>query len=92
MCGRFVFTQSFSLHVSQIALPILIKDLTGMSIPDISGDADTPIGHVAYALTQIRVLAVLIPNSAINVNTAGLNVAIANVALAMTADWYGAAC
>ena len=38
--------------VCQVGVPILEKELSSLSIPDISGSAGTPIGTVDYHLTQ----------------------------------------
>ncbi len=38
--------------VQQVGIPILEEALAKADIPDISGDAGTPIGKVKYSLSQ----------------------------------------
>lgn len=38
--------------VCQVAVPILEEQLSSLSIPDISGSADSPIGKIDYHLTK----------------------------------------
>ena len=44
---------NISALVCQVAVPILEKELSTISIPDISGSADTPIGTVDYWLRKL---------------------------------------
>lgn len=40
------------LSVDSIAVQVLEEKIKTESIPDISGDADTPVGHVSYSLSK----------------------------------------
>ena len=40
------------LSVDSIAVQVLEEKIKTESIPDISGDADTPVGHVSYSLSR----------------------------------------
>lgn len=40
------------LSVDSIAIQVLEEKIKTESIPDISGDADTPVGHVSYSLSK----------------------------------------
>jgi len=75
-------------YAREVALPILIKELETIAIPDINGDADTPVGHVSYSLSQIHVTGVNIPTSSIVANTAGIAVSLSGVSISMNAHWH----
>lgn len=45
----FIFLSS---SVDSIAVQLLDEKIKTESIPDISGDADTPVGHVSYSLSR----------------------------------------
>ena len=38
--------------VLKVGLPILEAELKDLNIPDISGDAHSPIGHIEYSLSK----------------------------------------
>lgn len=38
--------------VDSIAVQLLDEKIKTASIPDITGDADTPVGHVSYSLSR----------------------------------------
>ena len=40
------------MSVDSIAVQVLEEKIKTESIPDISGDADTPVGHVSYSLSK----------------------------------------
>lgn len=42
----------FQFPACEVGIPILEKELSTLTIPDITGDADTPIGHITYDLTK----------------------------------------
>lgn len=75
-------------YVRQVAVPILIKELQTLAVPDIHGDENTPVGHVSYDLTHIHVNSVSLPTSSILVNTVGLAVSISGLSLSMGANWH----
>lgn len=41
-----------SIPVCTVGVPILEKELADISIPDISGDASTPVGGISYTLSK----------------------------------------
>lgn len=49
---QFVKYMFLSLSVDSIAIQVLEEKIKTESIPDISGDADTPVGHVSYSLSK----------------------------------------
>ena len=38
--------------VDTVAIQLLSKKVKTATIPDISGDADTPLGHISYSLSR----------------------------------------
>jgi len=40
------------MTVKEVGIPILEEALAKAKIPDVNGEAGTPIGHVKYSLTQ----------------------------------------
>jgi hypothetical protein len=87
MPARYTATR-FVYLIAQVALPMLIKDLETMAIPDIQGKAKTPVGSITYDLSQIHVGTVSVPTSSIAVNTGGLVVSLSSVSMSLTAHWF----
>ena len=54
--ARIPSTNNCTMHccspVCEVAVPILEKELLGLSIPDVSGTAGTPIGKIDYSLKK----------------------------------------
>lgn len=46
------FVIFISPSVDSIAVQLLDEKIKTASIPDITGDADTPVGHVSYSLSR----------------------------------------
>ena len=47
------FRASYILStVLKVGLPILEAELKNLNIPDVSGDAHLPIGHIEYSLSK----------------------------------------
>lgn len=40
------------LKVDTVAIQLLNEKVKTATIPDISGDADTPVGHISYSLSR----------------------------------------
>ena len=45
-----VFITAYTVRT--VGIPILEKALSSLTIPDISGDADTPVGTIKYTLSK----------------------------------------
>eukprot|EP00055_Hartaetosiga_balthica_P004441 m.11608 g.11608 ORF g.11608 m.11608 type:complete len:503 (+) comp3865_c0_seq2:95-1603(+) len=74
-------------YARQVAIPIIQKDLENLSIPDISGDASTPVGHIDYYLTNIKATSVNLGTSSIVTSTSGITASISGVSIGLGADW-----
>jgi hypothetical protein len=73
---------------TQVAIPILIHEISTIAIPDINGDAGTPVGHVSYSISQIHVNSVNIPTSSIVLSPSGLTISLSGISIGMNAHWY----
>ncbi|CAI8057856.1 Bactericidal permeability-increasing protein [Geodia barretti] len=49
---RTALTSKGLNYACSVGIPILEKELLTVAIPDISGDADTPIGSISYSLSK----------------------------------------
>jgi lipopolysaccharide-binding protein len=74
-------------YICQVGVPILEKELSSLSIPDISGSAGTPIGTVDYHLTQIQLSDLKIPTSSLTSSSTGLDIQASDLSLHVFADW-----
>jgi lipopolysaccharide-binding protein len=74
-------------YLRQVGIPILEQELLTMAIPDISGDADTPVGHISYDLSSITVTAVNIGASSLEISQAGVNLVISSVSVGLHGNW-----
>jgi len=81
-------TNSALDYARKVALPILIKDLQGVTIPSLSGDVHTPIGHVDYDISDIKVSSVSIDSSSLTFTTTGLKLSLDQATLKATAHWH----
>jgi len=81
-------TQNGLNYFETVGIEILEKILATLVIPDLSGDAGTPIGHVDWWLTQIKLHSFAIPAHIIKIDAGlGVTLAFANVEAAITLDW-----
>ena len=48
----YQFVSVVNTAACSVGIPILEKELLTVAIPDISGDADTPIGSISYSLSK----------------------------------------
>lgn len=68
--------------------PILVQQLRGISIPDVSGKAGTPIGGISYKLSQIKLGQLSIPHSTLAITPGvGLSVGAGGVSVQANAHW-----
>eukprot|EP00118_Oscarella_pearsei_P000198 m.4415 g.4415 ORF g.4415 m.4415 type:complete len:501 (+) comp10700_c0_seq1:23-1525(+) len=76
-------------YVRQIGIPILINQLQGVSIPNQSGSASTPVGSIDYSLSNIKGSGLSIPTSSLTIVAGtGLQVSASGAAMHVTANWH----
>lgn len=86
---RFRITDKGLQYVDSIAVQVLEEKIKTESIPDISGDADTPVGHVSYSLSSIQFNSLSIPSSAFKtVPGVGLELQISGASTSLNGDWH----
>ena len=89
--GRFVADTPLSAvradYLRSVAIPILEKELLTISIPDISGKAETPVGHISYDLSNVQITAATIGASDLAISTAGVSLSVSSVSLGLLGDW-----
>lgn len=49
------YDNSLLIPTDKVAIPIIQEKIQDLDIPDVSGSAKTPVGHVDYSLTDIKV-------------------------------------
>lgn len=75
-------------YLKDVGIDVLEQDLSSLSIPDISGTASTPIGSIAYTLSNIVLTTVSIPQSNVSlIPPSGISLDIENAQAALTMNW-----
>ncbi|XP_065830579.1 bactericidal permeability-increasing protein-like [Oscarella lobularis] len=76
-------------YVRQVAMPILVKQLQNLAIPDQSGSAGTPVGSIDYSLSDIKLTEFSIPSSSLTIvaNT-GVQVGASGVSVHLSGHWH----
>lgn len=76
-------------YIDEVAITVLHKRLSTVTIPDITGDADTPVGHISFKLSSVRITSVSIPTSSFKtVAGVGLELKASGISLAMSGKWH----
>ena len=82
-----VLSQSAFTELDTVVIPILVKALQGLTVPDISGSAGTPVGSIDYTLSDIKMTSVSIGSSSIQLSPGKIAVSLDNMNVALSADW-----
>ncbi|KAL9983277.1 hypothetical protein ACROYT_G005423 [Oculina patagonica] len=86
---RLRITDKGLQYVDSIAVQLLDEKIKTESIPDISGDADTPVGHVSYSLSSVHFNSLSIPTSAFKtVPGVGLQLQISGASTSLSGNWH----
>ncbi|CAI8057853.1 Lipopolysaccharide-binding protein [Geodia barretti] len=85
---RTALTSKGLNYACSVGIPILEKELLTVAIPDISGDADTPIGSISYSLSNIKLVSFKIPTASITSSSGGLSAQASGISIYVTADWH----
>nr|AKH45418.1 LBP-BPI1 [Apostichopus japonicus] len=81
-------TQNGLNFLRDVGVAILKQKITSLTIPDQSGKASSPIGHIKYELKGMRVTSFDIPSSTITTKPGvGLTVSLKGVSLSVHGDW-----
>ncbi|PIK61506.1 putative bactericidal permeability-increasing protein [Apostichopus japonicus] len=81
-------TQNGLNFLRDVGVAILKQKITSLTIPDQSGKASSPIGHIKYELKGMRVTSFDIPSSTITTKPGvGLTVSLNGVSLSVHGDW-----
>ncbi|KAK3708455.1 hypothetical protein QZH41_009762 [Actinostola sp. cb2023] len=75
--------------IAKIAVEVLNEKLKSINIPDIKGDAGTPLGHISYSLSSIKISGLSIPSYALKTKaTVGLELSVSGVSISMNGQWH----
>ncbi|KAJ7390728.1 hypothetical protein OS493_022809 [Desmophyllum pertusum] len=86
---RLRITDKGLQYVDSIAVQLLDEKIKTASIPDITGDADTPVGHVSYSLSSIHFNSFSIPSSAFKTDPGvGLQLQISGASTSLSGNWH----
>eukprot|EP00050_Salpingoeca_kvevrii_P006009 m.286929 g.286929 ORF g.286929 m.286929 type:complete len:601 (-) comp11670_c0_seq1:2389-4191(-) len=75
-------------YLRSVLMPELEKELQTLTIPPVSGKADTPIGHVSYDLSDIKNNGISIGSSSLDIESGLVHVSITNLAAKFSAHWH----
>jgi len=86
---RLRITDKGLQYVDSIAVQVLNEKVKTATIPDISGDADTPLGHVSYSLSSIHFNSFSIPSSTFKTDPGvGLQLQISDASASLSGNWH----
>ncbi|CAI8045639.1 Lipopolysaccharide-binding protein [Geodia barretti] len=74
-------------YVCQVLTPILKEKLSSLTIPDIEGNAETPIGSVRYELKNIQLSNLALPTSSLTSTSQGLVIQASDISFYIHGDW-----
>ncbi|KAJ5071570.1 bactericidal permeability-increasing bpi protein-related [Anaeramoeba ignava] len=72
----------------KILVPLAIKDLQNMNIPDIDGDFDSPIGKIEYQFTSIKLNSISLSNAKLSLVSGGISISISGGSASLSANWH----
>eukprot|EP00035_Acanthoeca_spectabilis_P010365 m.183803 g.183803 ORF g.183803 m.183803 type:complete len:485 (-) comp15001_c0_seq2:31-1485(-) len=75
-------------YARQVAVPILLKDIKGVNLPDINGDVHTPVGSVDYSISSIQIEDVTLKSSSLVFTKTGVDLGLSGAAMSATAHWH----
>ncbi|XP_041081559.1 bactericidal permeability-increasing protein-like [Polyodon spathula] len=83
-------TQNGLEYGRQIGMAVLQQKLKSIKIPDMSGkEKVSPIGKVQYSLTQMQIVSVSLPQSAVGLSPGtGLVLSIGNAYISIKGNWH----
>ncbi|XP_065180329.1 bactericidal permeability-increasing protein-like [Sycon ciliatum] len=86
---RTAITEKGFDYVRSVGIPMLEKQLSGMSISDQKGKASSPIGKIDYTVSSIKGGTMSIPKSSITLaSSSGITISASDASLAVKADWH----
>ncbi|XP_031567087.1 bactericidal permeability-increasing protein-like [Actinia tenebrosa] len=86
---RLRLTDKGLSYVAKIAVEVLNEKLKTIKIPDVSGDEDTPVGHISYSLSSIEVSSLSIPTYSLKTKVnVGLEMSVSSVSMSMSGHWH----
>ncbi|EDO37094.1 predicted protein [Nematostella vectensis] len=86
---RLRLTDKGLQYVASIGVEVLKEKLNSLTIPDIHGDAGTPVGHISYDLTSVKITSLSLPSYSLKpVANVGLQFAVSGVSVALSGHWH----
>lgn len=85
---KAVITQGGVDYIKDVAVPILLSQLSSVDIPDIDGSTSTPVGTISYDLTSIVLDSLTLPSTSVTIASSGLTVAVSDVTAHVHLDWH----
>ncbi|KAK2554856.1 Lipopolysaccharide-binding protein [Acropora cervicornis] len=86
---RFRITDNGLRYVDSIAIQTLERKVKTAKIPDISGDAHTPIGHVSYSLSSVHFNSLSVPYSTLKTSAnVGIQFQVTGASTSLSGNWH----
>lgn len=86
---RLRVTDKALQYVDSIAVQLLNEKVKTATIPDVNGDADTPVGHISYSLSSVHFNSLSIPSSTFKtVAGIGLQLQISSASASLSGNWH----
>jgi len=85
---RVCLTNKGMDYAREVEMPILAQELQSLTIPDISGSAESPVGHIDYDISNIKASTVNLGTSAIDSQTDGIHLDLNSATIGLTAHWH----
>lgn len=86
---RMRITDNGLQYVDSIAVQILTEKVKTATIPDISEDVDTPVGHVTISLSSVHFNSLSIPSSKLKTDAGvGIQLQIAGASTSLSGNWH----
>ena len=75
-------------YAREIGVPILLAALKTATIPDFTDNVDTPVGHVKFTLSSVKIQSVSVASSAVASSTSGLTLTLSGISLGLNGHWH----
>ena len=85
---KSLVTQKGLDYVKQIGSEILMQRIKTVKLPNISGEAGTPVGTISYQLTNLVLTGLAIPTTSINLESGKVKIAASGITCHVSMDWH----
>ena len=87
--AKITLTQAGLTYVKDVGVDILLAQLASVEVPNMSGSAGTPVGHVDYSVTNIKISELKLPDAELELKAGeGLEVGVSDATCAVSLDFH----